>query len=219
MEYIASIMPSLLTGLVETLKIFALTLIFSLPLGLIISAGAMSRNVLIKGVSNIYVWLFRGTPLLLQLFFFYFFLPQITPIEMDRMTTAIFTFVLNYAAYFGEIYRAGIQSIDRGQFEAGKSLGFSHVQTMRYIVLPQVFKRILPPISNEVITLVKDTALVAALAVPELLKNARDAANRDGNPLSFAVAAAIYLLITAVLTIISRKLEKRLSRHEREAVE
>lgn len=218
MDYIVRIMPALLGGTAETIKIFLLTLVLALPLGFPVALGSMSRNWLFKGTATVYVWLFRGTPLMLQLFFVYYALPLFTPIMLDRFPSAVLTFVLNYAAYFAEIYRAGIQSIDKGQFEACVSLGYTRGQTMRLVILPQVIKRILPPVSNEVITLVKDTALVAAIAVPELLKSAKDAANRDVNPTAFAAAAAIYLTLTMVLTLGSRALEKRFSKHEEEAV-
>jgi len=217
MDYLFRILPALIGGTVESLKIFALTLVFSLPLGLPVAFGVMSRSWPVRAFSNIYVLLFRGTPLLLQLYFVYYALPLFTPIRLDRFTSAIFTFALNYAAYFAEIYRAGIQSIDAGQSEACVSLGFSKTQALRLIIFPQVIQRVIPPVSNEVITLVKDTALVAAIAVPELLKSARDAANRDVNPSSFIVAACVYLALTSVLTVLSRMLEKRFSRHEREA--
>lgn len=215
LAYIQSILPALLQGTVQTLKIFFFTLIFALPLGLPISFGTMSRFWPVKSLSKVYVWVFRGTPLMLQIFFFFYCLPVFTGLKLDRETTAIVTFVLNYAAYFAEIYRGGIQSIDRGQREAAKSLGFSPWQTMRMIVIPQALRRVLPPIGNEVITLVKDTALVYVIGVPELLKAAKDANNRDVNPISYFIAALIYLALTFLLTFISQRLEKRLSRHER----
>ena len=232
MEFVLAILPALAKGTLETLKVFSLTIILSLPLGLAVAFLAMSKNWLSKSITTAYIWIFRGTPLMLQLYFVYYALPLVHfeftlfgrifflggP-TLDRFWAAIVTFVLNYSAYFAEIYRGGIQSIDKGQFEAGTSLGFSRLQTMQYIVLPQVVRRILPPISNEVITLVKDTALIAAIAVPELLKNAKDAANREVNPAAYAVAAVIYLLLTLVLTVISRWLEKRVSRHEQEVEE
>lgn len=214
-EYIQAIMPALLEGTVQTLKIFFLTLVFSLPLGLPIALGVMSRFWPIKTISKLYVWVFRGTPLMLQIFFFFYCLPLFTNIKLDRMSTAVLTFVLNYAAYFAEIYRSGIQSIDRGQREAAKSLGFSAWQTMQMIVIPQAVRRIIPPISNEVITLIKDTALVYVIGVPELLKAAKDANNRDVNPTAYFVAAIIYLFFTFILTMLSQWLEKRYSRHER----
>ena len=133
---------------------------------------------------------------------------------LDSFPTAVITFVLNYAAYFAEIYRGGIASVGRGQFEAAQSLGLSPARTMMGIILPQTFKTVLPPISNETITLVKDTALVSVISVGELLKAANDAVNRDVNATAYAIAAIIYLLFTFLLTLLSRKLEKRYSRHE-----
>ncbi|WRS26643.1 amino acid ABC transporter permease [Oscillospiraceae bacterium MB08-C2-2] len=214
--YIQSILPALLQGTVQTLKIFALTLIFALPLGLPISFGTMSRFWPIKAISKLYVWVFRGTPLMLQIFFFFYCLPLFTGLKLDRLSTAVVTFMLNYAAYFAEIYRAGIQSIDRGQREAAKSLGFSPWQTMKMIVIPQALRRVIPPISNEVITLIKDTALVYVIGVPELLKAAKDANNRDVDPTAYFVAALIYLGLTFLLTLFSQNMERRFSRHERQ---
>ena len=215
LDYLLLLLPSMLRGLAETLKIFFLTVIFAVPLGLPFALGSMSKIPPFKWLSRAYIWLFRGTPLLLQLFFFYFMLPQISPaLRFDRFVVAVFTFALNYAAYFAEIYRAGIESIDRGQWEASKSLGFTRWQTMRIIIIPQTVKRVIPPLSNEIITLVKDTALVTVISVSELLKSAKDAVNRDVNPFAYLVAAVFYLVIIILLTIVSLRLEKRFSRHE-----
>ncbi len=215
LDYIARILPALLDGTKETLKIFLFTLVFAIPVALPIALGAISRFWPLRGIAKTYIWVFRGTPLMLQIFFFFYCLPLFTPFKLDRLSTAIFTFVLNYAAYFAEIYRGGIESIDRGQREAAKSLGFSRWQTMRLVVIPQAVRRVIPPISNEVITLIKDTALVYVIGVPELMKAAKDANNRDVNPTAYLVAAMIYLLLTFLLTMVSRQLEKRYSRHER----
>lgn len=215
LEYIQGIMPGLLRGTQQTLIVFFFTLLLALPLGLPIAFGAMSRFWPLRVLAKAYVWVFRGTPLMLQLFFFFFFMPLFTPFKMDRVTTAVFTFVLNYAAYFAEIYRAGIQSIDRGQREAAKSLGFSSWQTMRMIVLPQALRQVIPPISNEVITLIKDTALVHVIGVPELMKAAQAAVNRDVDPTAYLIAAIIYLAFTFLLTMLSQWLERRYSRHQR----
>lgn len=223
LQYIGTLLPSLLSGTVMTLKIFVLTLAFSLPLGLPFALAAISRLRPLRFLSKTYIWVFRGTPLMLQLFFVYYGLPilaqQIGPawaqlLRMDNVTAAVVTFTLNYAAYFAEIYRAGVQSIDAGQHEAAKTLGFTRWQTMRLIILPQTLARVVPPVSNEVITLVKDTALVTAIGVAELLKAAKDANNRDVNPTAFFAAAVIYLLLTFVLTLVSQWCEKRFSRHE-----
>ena len=213
-DYVKEIMPALLEGTQFTVKLFALTLLLSIPLGLPFAIGSISRFLPVKIVCKVYIWLFRGTPLMLQLFFFYFFLPIALDIRLDSFTTAVITFVLNYAAYFAEIYRAGIESIDRGQHEAARSLGVYKARTMFDIILPQTIKRVLPPVSNEAITLVKDTALVSAIGVGELLKAARGAVNRDVNVTAYGIAAAIYLVLTFVLTLISRRLEKHFSKYE-----
>ncbi len=216
MDYIFTIMPALLKGLTTTLQLFLLTLALSLPLGLLVSLGAMSRFWPLKAISNVYIWLLRGTPLMLQLFFVYYALPSFG-VTLDRFPAAVTTFVLNYSAYFAEIYRAGIQSIDGGQYEAAKVLGFSRGKTMRFIIIPQTIRRIIPPVTNEVITLVKDTALATAIAVPELIKAAKDAANRDVNTTGYVIAAAIYLVLTFALTMVSRALEKKYSASDRES--
>ncbi|MEG1011561.1 MAG: amino acid ABC transporter permease [Ruthenibacterium sp.] len=215
--YIQAILPALLKGTQQTLIVFFLTLIFSLPLGLPFALGSLARFAPIRWLSQIYIWIFRGTPLMLQLFFVYYGLPIMfgASFRMQNTTAAIATFTCNYAAYFAEIYRAGISSIDAGQHEAAKTLGFSRWQTMRMIILPQTIARVIPPISNEIITLVKDTALVTAIGVGELLKAAKDANNRDVNPTAFFVAAAIYLILTFGLTMLSQWSEKHFSRHER----
>lgn len=223
-DYIAALWPALMRGLLETLKLFALTLLISLPLGLPIALGSISRVWPVKGICKLYVWLFRGTPLMLQLFFFFYGLGILANntgllfLRLDRFPAVVLTFSLNYAAYFAEIYRAGIQSIDRGQYEAAKSLGFTRTQTMFKIIIPQTIRRIIPPVSNETITLVKDTALANVIAVSELLKVAKDAANRDTSTTAYLLAAALYLVITFVLTMVYRQLERRFSRHEQEAV-
>ncbi len=214
LTYVETLLPALLSGAVTTVKLFVLTLLMSIPLGLPFALGSNSRFRVIRFLAKSYIWIFRGTPLMLQLFFFYFFLPIAFNIAWSSFTTAVITFVLNYAAYLAEIYRAGIESIDRGQHEAALSLGIGKARTMFGIILPQTIKRVLPPVSNEMITLIKDTALVSTIGVAELLKAAKGAVNRDVNAAAYAVAAIIYLLFTAGLTFLSRYLEKRFSRHE-----
>ena len=214
LSYITMLMPSLMQGLGQTLLLFALTLLFSLPLGLVFTLGSISKVPPLRWVSRIYIWIFRGTPLMLQLFFIYYGLPFLG-IAFDRMTSAVVTFVLNYEAYFAEIYRAGIQSIDRGQHEAAKTLGFTPWQTMRFIILPQTVSRVIPPVCNETITLVKDTALVTAIGVGELLKAAEGAVNRDMDITAYVLVALIYLALTFVLTVVYERLEKRFSRHQK----
>ena len=168
MERIGEFLPFMLEGSVTTVQVFVLTLVLSLPLGLPIALGSNSRFKPLSFLCKIYVWIFRGTPLMLQLWFFYFFFPFNFGIVLDAMATAVLTYVLNYAAYFAEIYRSGIQSIPVGQREAAKVLGYSRVQTFWKIIFPQMVKRVLPPVTNEVITLVKDTSLAFVLAYAEM---------------------------------------------------
>lgn len=211
LEYVWVLMPSLMEGAWETVKLFVATLVLSLPLGLPFALGGNSRFRILRALSKTYIWIFRGTPLLLQLFFFYFFLPIAFGIRLDVFTTAVLTFVLNYAAYFAEIYRGGINSIDRGQYEAAHSLGLSRGQTMFGIILPQTMKTILPPVSNEAIVLIKDTALVSTIGVADLMKASSGAVNRDVDPLAYLIAAIIYLIFTFLLTLLSNYLERRFS--------
>ena len=156
MERIGEFLPFMLEGSVTTVQVFVITLVLSLPLGLPLALGSNSRFKPLSFLCKIYIWIFRGTPLMLQLWFFYFFFPFYFDITLDAFTTAIVTYVLNYAAYFAEIYRGGINSIDKGQYEAAYALGLSNRQTLFDIILPQTMKATLPPIVNEAITLVKD---------------------------------------------------------------
>jgi polar amino acid transport system permease protein len=211
MDYVIGILPPLLEGTVVTLQMFFATIVLSLPLGLLLALARISRFKALSGAVGVYIWLFRGTPLMLQLLFIYFglpFLPYIG-IRLPDFPAALLAFVLNYAAYFAEIFRAGIQSIDRGQYEGAKVLGMSYVQTMRRIVLPQVIKRVLPPVSNETITLVKDTSLIYVLAMNDLLRTTRAIVQRDFNTMPFIVAAVFYLIMTLALTWLFQKLEKK----------
>ena len=211
MDYVTSILPPLIQGSAVTLQVFLITLALAVPLGLALALMRISRFGVLAGLVNAYVWLMRGTPLMLQMLFVYFALPFIPVIgvRLPDFPSAIVAFVLNYAAYFAEIFRAGIQSIDRGQYEGAKVLGMNYSQTMRRIVLPQVIKRILPPMSNETITLVKDTSLIYVLAMNDLLRAARGIVQRDFTTMPFAVAAAFYLLMTLVLTYGFQRLEKK----------
>ncbi len=211
MDYILGILPPLLTGTAVTLQMFFSTIILALPLGLLLALARISRFRAVSGTVGVYIWLFRGTPLMLQLLFIYYGLPFVPYIglRLPDFPAALLAFVLNYAAYFAEIFRAGIQSIDRGQYEGAKVLGMTYVQTMRRIVLPQVIKRVLPPVSNETITLVKDTSLIYVLAMNDLLRTTRAIVQRDFDTTPFIVAAVFYLLMTLVLTWLFQKLEQR----------
>ena len=211
MDYILSILGPLAEGSLVTLKLFFITLALAVPLGLALALIRISRFTVASQAVNGYIWLMRGTPLMLQLLFIYFALPfvPVIGVRLPDFPAAIVAFALNYAAYFAEIFRAGIQSIDRGQYEGAKVLGFSYGQTMRRIVLPQVVKRILPPMSNETITLIKDTSLIYVLALNDLLRAARGIVQRDFTITPFIVAAVFYLIMTLVLTWLFQRLEKR----------
>ncbi len=208
MEYIATLMPSMIEGLIITLKVFTITLLFSIPLGILTALCRISSIKIINWLSGIYIWIMRGTPLLLQLVIIFFGLPLLG-INFDRFPAAILAFVLNYAAYFGEIFRAGINDVDKGQIEASEILGFSKSHTLTRIIMPQMFRKVIPAIANEVITLVKDTSLVYVVGLGELLRAGKIASNRDASLLPLFVAGAIYLIIIAILTIVFNKLEKK----------
>ena len=211
MDYIYKILPPLLEGAGVTLQVFVATLVLAVPLGL---ALALLRLSSVRAASTAvagYIWLMRGTPLMLQMLFIYFALPfvPVIGIRLPDFPAAIVAFVLNYAAYFAEIFRAGIQSIGKGQYEAAQVLGLSRAQTMRRIILPQMVKRILPPMSNETITLVKDTSLIYVLAMNDLLRAARGIVQRDFTTMPFVVDAAFYLVMTLLLTWGFMRLEKK----------
>ena len=211
MDYFLEILGHLLDGTGVTLQVFALTLLLAVPLGLSLALLRLSRWPLARTLVGGYVWLMRGTPLMLQMLFIYFALPfvPVIGVRLPDFPAAILAFVLNYAAYFAEIFRAGIQSIGKGQYEAAQVLGMSRAQTMRRIILPQMVKRILPPLSNETITLVKDTSLIYVLAMNDLLRAARGLVQRDFTTMPFVVAAAFYLVMTLVLTWGFARLEKK----------
>lgn len=194
----------LLEGTLVTLQVFFLTLLFSLPLGLLVSFGRMSKNRLLSEFTKVYIDIMRGTPLILQLMVAYFAL-----FNIDRFPAAIIAFVLNYAAYFSEIFRGGIESMPKGQYEAAEVLGFTKMQTFMRIILPQVVKRILPPISNEVITLVKDTALVQVLGVSELFRIAKDEASRVVSTTPLFIAGVFYFVMNWFVTRAFHYAEKK----------
>ena len=206
----------MLIGTMDTLRLFFITIVLSIPLGILLAFGRVSSFRGLRKAIAAYVYVLRGTPLMLQLLFVYFGLPflPVIGVRLDDFPAAILAFVLNYGAYFCEIFRAGTQAIPRGQYEAAKTLGMNYVQTMRRIILPQVFKIILPPISNETITLVKDTSLIYVLAMNDLLRTTRNLVQRDFNIMPFVVAAVFYLIMTLVLTYGFNKMEKHFAKWE-----
>lgn len=211
--YLSNITLPMLQGMVITLSVFTVTIVCSIPLGFMFTLMARSRLKPVKSLAKGYIYVVRGTPLLLQIMFVYFGLPLL-PVVGDylifgRFTAACIAFCMNYAAYFAEIFRGGLLAIDKGQYEAAKVLGLTKIETMIRVVIPQMIRVCLPAISNETITLVKDTALVTVIGVAEILHYAKTAVNRDGDTFAFLVAAALYLLINFVITMVFKKLETK----------
>ena len=209
-EYLVKLTKILLEGLQVSLKIFILTLIFSIPLGIIVSVLCMSKNKIISAFTKIYILIMRGTPLLLQIICIYFAPYYLFRISYNRFIAIIIAFSLNYAAYFGEIFRSGIESIPKGQWEAAFTLGFSKIKTFFIIIMPQAIKRVLPAISNEVITLVRDTSLAQVVGVTELFSIAQKQANFKFSIIPLLIAGLIYLIVSMILTLIFNYTEKKL---------
>lgn len=210
MDYILNISWFILKGSLITVELFFITAVLATPLGFIVAMGEVSKVKPLSKLLYAYTWVFRGTPLMLQIFFVYYGLPTFG-IRFNSFTAASLALVINYAAYLAEIFRAGIQSIDIGQYEAAKALGMTYGQTMRRIILPQTIKRVLPPVSNEFISLIKDTALVSVIGMGELLRAAKQVVTRDFNVTAFIIAAILYLLMTWVVVMAFRRLEARYS--------
>ncbi|GIP53968.1 MULTISPECIES: amino acid ABC transporter permease [Paenibacillus] len=213
LDYLWDITGPMLEGARTTILLFFLAILTSIPLGFVFTLMVKSRVKPLAWIANVYIYVMRGTPLLLQMLFFCFGLPVIPVIGeylvMDRFAAACLAFTLNYAAYFAEIFRGGLLAIDKGQYEAAQVLGLGRWHTMTRIILPQMFRIALPAVSNEAITLVKDTALLYAVAVPELLHFAQTAVNRDFTIMPFVVAGVIYLAMTLVLTFFFKMLERK----------
>lgn len=208
---LAQLTGLLLSGVGTTVTIFALTLVLSIPLGMLVAVGRMSKQRLVSKPISFYIYIMRGTPLMLQVMFIYFLLPQILPFKVDRFWAVILSFVINYAAYFAEIFRGGIQSIPPGQREAGQVLGYSRWQIFYRILLPQVVKRVLLPVTNEVITLVKDTALASTVAVTEVLTIAKKQASGSVSVDPYIVAMLIYLALNGIAEQACKLVERKLS--------
>ena len=200
-------------GMLKTVGIFVLTLLFSMPLGFIVAFGRMSKNIVIQGITRAYISVLRGTPLMLQLMVVYFLPYYIFHISIGgwRYPAIIVGFTINYSAYFAEIYRSGIEAISKGQHEAARLLGYSKVQTFFRIVLPQVFKIILPAVTNEVITLVKDTSLAYSLSYIEMFTVAKQIAAAETSMLPFAVAAVFYFVFNLLVSAVMNQIEKKMS--------
>ena len=210
-ERMGKLLKLLLSGLGTTCSIFALVLVLSLPLGLIVALGRMSKKGILRKPIALYIYVMRGTPLMLQILFIYFLLPQIMPFQVDRFPAVIFAMTINYAAYFAEIFRGGIQSIPVGQYEAAQVLGLTRGQTFFRIILPQVAKRVLLPVTNEVITLVKDTALASTVAVSELMSVAKKQVSGSVSIEPYLVAMLIYLALNGITEQACKLVERKMS--------
>ncbi|EOT40843.1 amino acid ABC transporter permease [Enterococcus dispar] len=212
MNYLLSVLPQLLSGAGITLKLFGLTLLGSIPLGILLAFVLASHLQPFKLIVQMYVWIMRGTPLLLQLIFIFYGLPLLMPaLVLDRFDAALLAFIINYAAYFAEIFRGGIQSIPEGQYEAAQVLRLSKMQTITKIIIPQVVKITLPSVGNEVVNLVKDTSLVYILGLSDMMRIGKIAMERDTTLLPLVGVGLIYLVMTGVFTLIMKVLENKLN--------
>ncbi len=211
---------AILQGTQKTLLIASVAIIFGVLLGIVVALFKISRSKVLNSIAWFYVWVFRGTPMLMQLFVFYYALPLLSKdvfgvtLRLSALVAAFLAFSLNSAAYLSEIFRGAIQSIDKGQMEAAKALGMSYYQAMFKIIIPQSYRRLIPPLGNEMITLVKDTSLVASVSIFDLLRTVELMNNSTGKWVYFIYAAAIYLFITSIIQVIFDKLEKKYSVYE-----
>lgn len=214
---LSTVIEQLLGGMVTSIEIFLLTLLFSLPLGLVVAAGRMSKFSPIRWLMKLYISVMRGTPLMLQLIVVFFGPYYVFGINLSadyRFIAVIIAFTINYAAYFAEIYRGGIESINSGQYEAAQVLGYSRIETFFIIIMPQVFKIILPSVTNEVITLVKDTSLSFVIAIPEMFTVAKQIAAADASISALLVAGLFYYIFNILVAFIMEHIEHRLDYYE-----
>lgn len=214
---ISVMLAKLAGGMAVSIQIFVLTLVFSLPLGLVVAFGRMSKNGILRAIVKTYISIMRGTPLMLQLMVVYFGPHYLLGIKVGssyRIWATMIGFVINYAAYFAEIYRSGIQSMPAGQYEAAQLLGYSKIQTFFRIILPQVIKRILPSVTNEVITLVKDTSLAFTIGVGEMFTTAKALASSQVSMIPFVAAGLFYYIFNLVVAVAMDQTEKKLSYYQ-----
>lgn len=207
-------LPALLKGSFITLELTIVSVFFGMIFGLFLALGRLSKNIILDKISWFYIWIFRGTPLIMQIFFIYYALPLFSPITLPQMPTAFIALALNSAAYLAEIIRASIQSIDKGQMEAAKALGMGYGQAMQRIIVPQSYRRLIPPVGNEFIALLKDSALVSVIGMTELMRTTTQIANASGNAAIYIPSAIIYLVLTSLFTFVFEKLEKKYSIYE-----
>ncbi|SFA83384.1 amino acid ABC transporter membrane protein, PAAT family (TC 3.A.1.3.-) [Lentibacillus halodurans] len=208
---IVDFLPQLLTGLYYTLLISVVGLVIGFILGGVFGLGRISKRKTIQGISTVYIEIIRGTPVLVQAIWIYYALPLIIGFELESITAGIIVIALNSGAYIAEIVRGAVQSIDKGQMEAGRSLGLNHGQAMRYIIWPQAFKRMIPPLGNQFIISIKDTSLLSVILVPELIFQGRLIAANHFNAVEiYTTVAAFYLVITLTLSFVLQRMERRL---------
>jgi len=215
-------LPALLRGARITILLTVCSMTAGLVISFFIALGKMSKNIILNKLCTVYTFFFRGTPLLMQLYFIYYALPMISPVFIistgnagaDRFIYAFIAYSLNMAAYLAEIIRAAIQSIDKGQFEASRALGLSYGQTMRLVIVPQSIRRLIPPVSNEFILMLKDVSLVSMIALVDITRATRTIESSTRSPLVYIPAMILYLIITAIFTYIFRRLEKKYSVYE-----
>ena len=212
LDYIIGIIPILLKASLKTLELTVFSVACGSFLGIFAALMKLQKNKIIYAIGYMYTWIFRGTPLILQIFFIYYGLPSFG-IELNSLQGALIALSLNSGAYMAEIIRGGILSVDKGQFEASKALGFTYSQTMRKIILPQTVRIIIPSVGNEFITMLKDTALVSVIAMSELMRTAQTMYAAKFSIEPFVVASIIYLLLTSVFTTVFSTMEKRLSKY------
>ncbi|MDR1782499.1 MAG: amino acid ABC transporter permease [Bacilli bacterium] len=209
MNLFIDILPSLLNGLKTTLLLFIVVLIISIPLGFIVALIRIHAHKIITTIIQFYIFIMRGTPLLLQIMFIFFGLPYLG-ITLNRIPAALIAFILNYTAYYAEIFRGGILAIPKNQSEAIKVLGIGQIRGFLKIIMPQVFKIVLPSVGNEVINLVKDTSLIYIIGITEILRAGQTAVNTYATPIPFIFVGIFYLIITAFITLILNKIEKKI---------
>lgn len=211
---IGSIMAQLAEGFLTTVELFFMTLLFAMPLGMIVCFGRMAKNSFVRTISKVYISIMRGTPLMLQILVVYFGPFYAFGIKMGtsyRFPAVVIAFALNYAAYFAEIYRSGIESMPKGQYEAAEILGYSKVQTFFKIILPQVFKRVIPPITNEAITLVKDTSLAFTISIAEMFTVAKQIGANETSMIPLMAAGLFYYVFNLLIALVMERIEKKLS--------
>jgi len=215
LENLVNFLPALFDGLIVTLTLTLVSAFLGVILGLFLALGRLTKNKITEKACWLYIWVFRGTPLLMQIVFFYYALPLLdNRLSLPKWPAAFLALSLNAAAYFAEIFRGGILSIDKGQFEAATALGLSYAQTMRKIIIPQAYRRLIPPMSNEFIALSKDTSLVSAIGMTDLLYATTQISNNNMLPIIFIPSAILYLVLTTLFTFVFEKIEKKYSAYE-----